>query len=285
MQRWLAGRRLGEGVLRANRVGADPGPRALPREHGLPRGGPAVVFPLLDPEGRVLYLQARYLQPNGRKYDNPSADLVPASPRLGEIRLPGPADRNDLVVVCEGVPDALTAAGAGYRAVAVLGAGLPDERLAAQLVARHPRAHLIVAFDADDRGRTGSERLIELLETLAYQHLLLDDQAMATGNLEEIVRTLASWHSGAEPIEPKPDGQLRDALERISYGHLLVDHDDGVQGTLGKLAEAVHHWAHFLPHRTRGVPDPTSASPSLELPASLLPEPSGAWVEGPDLGL
>ena len=37
MRRWLARRGLGEEVLRANRVGADPGPRSLPRRAGLPQ--------------------------------------------------------------------------------------------------------------------------------------------------------------------------------------------------------------------------------------------------------
>ena len=46
----------------------------------------------------------------------------------------------------EGISDALTSAGAGYRAVAILGAGLPDVRLATTLVARHPDERLIVAF-------------------------------------------------------------------------------------------------------------------------------------------
>src|SRR5687767_13333710 len=46
MRRWLAERGLGEEVLRANRVGADPGPTALDRPRGLPRGGPAVVLPV-----------------------------------------------------------------------------------------------------------------------------------------------------------------------------------------------------------------------------------------------
>lgn len=164
MRRWLADRALNEETLLANRVGADPGPRALGRAAGLPRGGPAVIFPLLDADRRAVYLQARYLRPGGRKYDNPSADLVPTSPRLGDVHLPGSARREGLVVVCEGLPDALTAAQAGYRSVAVLGAGLPDERLAIQLADRHPDVRLVVAFDGDHRGRAGSERLAELLD-------------------------------------------------------------------------------------------------------------------------
>ena len=209
MRRYLDSRGLGEEVLRANRVGADPGPRALPREAGLPRAGPAVVFPLFDEEGRVVYLQARYLSSNGRKYDNPSASLVPASPRLGEVRTPGAAQADDTILICEGLPDALTAAQAGYRAVAVLGAGLPDERLARALLERYPDENLVVAFDADPRGRAGAERLAELLgtagagERVAELHVPaefgdLNAWARAAGN-ERFQQGLATELSMADP--------------------------------------------------------------------------------------
>ena len=163
MQQWLAERGLGEEVLRANRVGADPGPAGLDRARGLPRGGPAVVLPVLGPDGEAAYLQSRYLNPRGHKYDNPAAALAGALPRVAEVRLPRPADNPDLVVVSEGIPDAMVAAQAGFRAVAVLGAGVPDERTAAALVERFPTERLVVAFDADAPGQAGAERLEELL--------------------------------------------------------------------------------------------------------------------------
>jgi hypothetical protein len=163
MRRWLAERGLGEEVLRANRVGADPGPTALDRPRGLPRGGPAVVLPVLGPDGEATYLQSRYLSPNGHKYDNPSAALAGGLPRTAEVRLPRPPADPGLVVVSEGIPDALVAAQAGYRAAAVLGAGVPDERTAAALVERFPTERLVVAFDADGPGQAGAERLQELL--------------------------------------------------------------------------------------------------------------------------
>ncbi|MGH8875430.1 MAG: CHC2 zinc finger domain-containing protein, partial [Acidimicrobiia bacterium] len=70
---WLADDRLlAVDVLRANRVGADPGPDLLPRRRGLPRSGVAVVLPAFDPTGTLTYVQARYLNPgSGRKYGNP----------------------------------------------------------------------------------------------------------------------------------------------------------------------------------------------------------------------
>ena len=165
MQRWLAARGLRREVLLANRVGADPGPRALHRAGGLPRRGRAVILPVLDADGRPTYFQARYLDPaGGRKYDNPAAAIVGPSPRLADIRLPGPTREQTTVLLCEGMPDALTVAQSGYRATAVLGAGLPDERLVSELVGRFPTETLVIAFDADDRGRRGGERLAELLD-------------------------------------------------------------------------------------------------------------------------
>jgi hypothetical protein len=162
-RQWLANRGLGEEVLRANRVGSDPGPERLDRAEGLPRGGRAVVLPVLGDDGRAAYLQARYIRPRSHKYDNPSWALAGPSPRVAEMRLPGAARNSGVVVVTEGIPDGLTAAQAGYRSVAVLGAGLPDERVVTELVRRYPSEQLIVAFDADHRGRAGAAALVNLL--------------------------------------------------------------------------------------------------------------------------
>lgn len=164
MRRWLSRRCLNEEVLRANRVGADPGPRLLPRAEGLPRRGLGVVLPVLGPDDKAVYLQTRYLRADGHRYDNPHSTLVGPSPRMSEMRLAGAAVRDDVVIVCEGIPDALTTSQAGYRAVAVLGAGYPDDRVAAGLVRRFPTEHLVMAFDADDRGRAGASQLAAALD-------------------------------------------------------------------------------------------------------------------------
>ena len=166
---WLAARGLDEDVLRANRVGADPGRRYLPRPKGLPAGWPAVVYPSLTPSGDVAYLQARYLDPPAHraKYDNPAARLA-ANPRLAWAVPVGPA-RSGVLVVCEGTADALVAAQAGFRAVGVLGAAYPDERVADGIAAApHPAPGLadtrvVVCFDDDPAGRAGGARLAELL--------------------------------------------------------------------------------------------------------------------------
>ncbi|MGH9137909.1 MAG: toprim domain-containing protein [Acidimicrobiales bacterium] len=162
IRRWLVDDRcLDPDVLRHNRIGADPGPRTLRRARGLPWRGPAAVFPALDGDGEPVYLQARYLHPppNRGKYDNPTAEHG-TNPRLAPVR-PVAAGIAGPTIVTEGVPDALAAATAGYRAAALLGAGLPDRRVAQRLV--ELGGVLVVAFDADDAGRAGAAKLRELL--------------------------------------------------------------------------------------------------------------------------
>jgi hypothetical protein len=166
---WLAARGLRPEVLRANQVGADPGRRYLPRPQGMPAGWPAVVYPAHSPDGRVLYAQARILDPHPErsKYDNPSAELA-ANPQLAWTKPIGPT-RDDLLLLCEGTADALVAAQAGIRSVGVFSA-YPHPGLAGDLaIALHGHPHLwgrrlVVCFDADTAGRGGAERLAELLD-------------------------------------------------------------------------------------------------------------------------
>lgn len=160
---WLTRRGFEDPVLAANHVGADPGPARLPRQPGLPRGGPAAVFPVLGRDGTPIYLQVRYLRPGASKYGNPSTDFAGPSPRLAVLRPPTPPADRQTILVCEGIPDGLTAVQAGVRACAVLGAGGADKALAANLAHRYPGRHLVLAFDADDAGRAATERLTHAL--------------------------------------------------------------------------------------------------------------------------
>ena len=166
---WLHRRGLRDEVFRANRVGADPGRRFLPRPKGLPGGWPAAVFPALDRAGDVAYFQARFLEPpDGRdKYDNPSRQWA-ANPRVAWTRTPAniPA-RHGVLVVAEGSPDALIAAQAGFASVGVLGSTYPDDRVADAIAAYSSERQSTVAVcfdcDASESGAKGAARLIELL--------------------------------------------------------------------------------------------------------------------------
>jgi Toprim-like len=166
IRRWLYGRGFHDDVLHVNQIGADPGRRALPRPRGLPAGdGLAATFPALDTTGTVRYVQTRYLtpRPGQPKYDNPAARLG-ANPRPAWLAPPVPRHEHDLVI-CEGIPDALTAAQAGYRSVATLGTHAADHHVARAL-AEHANAHgltLTAVVDADPPGRAAGKRLATLL--------------------------------------------------------------------------------------------------------------------------
>lgn len=176
---WLAEvRGLDRDVLRLNRVGADPGPALLRRSLGLPRGGVGAVFPALDELGAIAYCQTRYIEPReGRsKYDNPAARLG-HNPRLGIVRPAKPTARGPLYV-CEGLPDAYTAAAAGFDAVAVLGATYPDEGIAHRITALVAGRTAVIAFDNDPAGDSGAERMGELL---ASHHVITERARLPEG--------------------------------------------------------------------------------------------------------
>lgn len=160
----LERRELSKEVLHANRIGYDPGPGRLPRRSGLPRRGPGIVLPVLDDRAEPRYLQVRYLDPvDGRRYDNPTEELVGPSPRVAFTRLAGADADQGTALVCEGILDALSAVQAGYTAAAVLGNRAPDEGIAQALLERFHGRRLVLAFDDDDAGRGGAARLAALL--------------------------------------------------------------------------------------------------------------------------
>lgn len=186
LQRWLCDSRgLPRDVLVRNRVGADLGPRSQPRPDGMPRSA-GVVLPVVV-ERHAVYAQLRvpHPKPDGPRYLNPTSGLA-TNPRLSRAR---PAEvRHPEVVVTEGAIDALSAAAAGYRAVAVLSAAYGDEAVAVSLAKLpHP---LILAFDADDAGRTGASRLEALLEARQRPPVVLD---LGRGDLNEAMRQSGDW--------------------------------------------------------------------------------------------
>jgi DNA primase len=165
---WLNARGFSDELLRANHVGADPGRQMMQRQRGLPHGGGmGAVFPALDEAGNVAYVQTRYLDPgSGPKYDNPAAALA-ANPRLAWTRSIGPK-RPGQLLVCEGIPDALTAAGAGWDAAAILGSQAPSQDVA-DAIARHATRRgqsLLVVGDNDSAGGAFCERLQSLLSAV-----------------------------------------------------------------------------------------------------------------------
>jgi hypothetical protein len=155
---WLRHRGFSEEVLRANRVGYDPGPRAFRRARGLPYRAPGVVFPVLGPDDRAVYVQIRYLDPTkaGRdKYDN-CMSRVALNPRVVVLRTPCPDPAlAEIVVVAEGIPDGLVGAELGARAAAIIGAGNHGPEVAHRLSDAFPHGRFVLPWDADHGGRKG----------------------------------------------------------------------------------------------------------------------------------
>jgi DNA primase len=195
VREWLHGRGFTDELLATNHVGADPGRRMMRRRRGLPYGNSiAAVFPALDPEGRIQYLQARYLDPgDGPKYDNPAAALG-SNPRLAWTRAIGFA-KPEVLVVCEGIPDALTAAQAGLRSAAVLGSQAPDHSVATRLSASAEQhdLSLVAVVDNDAAGIAWGERLSGLLGD-AGQELQVIVPPTADTDLNSWASQDREWH-------------------------------------------------------------------------------------------
>jgi DNA primase len=196
VREWLHQRCFDDEILRANHVGADPGYRQLPRRYGLPKGtSPAATFPAQDASGAVTYVQTRYLDPGDRpKYDNPAARLGP-NPRIAWTRVPAASTpRAGVLIVCEGIPDALTAAQAGYRAVALLGSHAANEHTADR-VADHARRHhlaIVAVVDPDPAGRAAGQRLMHHLAARG-RHLHIVEPATGT-DLNHWAQQNPQWH-------------------------------------------------------------------------------------------
>lgn len=186
IRKWLTDDRgIPVDVLRENRIGADLGSRVQPRPEGMPHSQGAVL-PVIR-QGQVIYAQIRvpHPGPDRPKYLNPTSALA-SNPRMARMR---PTECQHLeVIVTEGAIDALAAAAGGYRAVGVLSATYCDESVALAL-SRLPHP-LVLAFDADEAGRAGADRLAALLEAKQRPPVVLD---LGSGDLNEAMRGSEDW--------------------------------------------------------------------------------------------
>jgi DNA primase len=176
---YLHGRGFSDEILRANRAGADPGRDHMFRAKGLPHGdSPAAVMPALAPDGSLAYVQARYLEPaEGVKYDNPARSMG-TNPRLAWTRTIGEPEPGPLVV-CEGIPDAWSAAQAGSASVAILGNQAPDASVARRIaaVAADQGRDLVAVIDNDDGGRVWRDNLTGLLADEGHSLTVIEPPA------------------------------------------------------------------------------------------------------------
>lgn len=202
LRRWLTETRgLPPDVLAENRVGVDLGPRTQPRPGGMPRAA-GIVLPVIE-DGHAVYAQLRvpHPGPDRPRYLNPTSELA-ANPRINRTR---PVQtRHPEVIVTEGAIDALSAAAAGYRAVAVLSATSGDNAVAVALAKLpHP---LVLAFDADDAGRAGAQRLASLLEASHHPAAVLD---LGAGDLNDAMRYANDWPTEMQTAVNRATDQQR----------------------------------------------------------------------------
>jgi DNA primase len=186
VRRWLTETRgLPEDVLRANKIGADLGPRRQSRPDGMPRAA-GVVLPVVV-DGHAVYAQVRvpHPRPDGPRYLNPTSGLA-SNPRLAYFK---PAEQwHRQVIVTEGAIDALSAAAAGFRAAAVLSAAYPNQAIAHEL-SRLPE-RIVIAFDQDDAGRASAHRLTALLEAQQRHPASL---TLRANDLNEALVSSSNW--------------------------------------------------------------------------------------------
>jgi hypothetical protein len=205
---WLHGRGFSDDLLRANRVGCDPGREMMRRQRGLAYGGSiAAVFPALNENGDIHYVQTRYLNPGtGPKYDNPSLALA-TNPRLAWTR-PTTDVNGPQLVVCEGIPDALTAAALGCVAVGMLGAQVVDSSTVDRIVnyALGTSSQVVLVNDADHAGRTWASAISGLLVSHGLRPVVIEPP---TGG------DLNQWALVSE--EEKPVGDLVASAEVMPF--------------------------------------------------------------------
>lgn len=197
-------RGLNEDVLRLNRIGFDPGSRHLDRPDGVPRSS-GIVLPVLDDDGRAVFTQTRRLgsRATAPRYLN-CANRAARNPRVAVYRSSGAS--TGPVVVCEGAIDALTAAAAGCRSVAVLGSTVADTRVADRIARLHADG-VVIAFDADEAGDRGAAGLASLLRARGVCAARLRPPEQAS-DLNGWSRTVGA--SGLETIA----AAARDAAQR-----------------------------------------------------------------------
>ena len=180
---WLHNRGFNDQLLQANHIGADPGRQMLHRQRGLPYGAtPGATFPAMNQAGEITYVQTRYLDPGtGPKYDNPAAHLA-SNPRLAWTQPTGPV-KPGYLIICEGIPDALTAVAGGYLSVAALGSSASDRNLVSAISrrARIESLAIVAAIDNDPAGHEFGRSLRKLmasqaleLQVVAAPHLDMD---------------------------------------------------------------------------------------------------------------
>jgi DNA primase len=122
-----------------------------------------LMFPILDPRGRVIAFGGRTLQKDfkGAKYLNsPETPLFHKGATLFNLANARQADKTQPLIVVEGYMDVIALDSVGFQAcVAPLGTALTETQLERLW---QTRGDPVVCFDGDAAGQRASQRLLEL---------------------------------------------------------------------------------------------------------------------------
>jgi DNA primase len=253
---YLAGRGLGEEVLRRFGVGMAPSawdqvltgsqragfkPDEL-RAAGLIQKGrqgghydrfrSRITFPIRDQRGRVLGFGARALSPDSKpKYLNsPEGELYRKSDTLyGIDRARGPIAKARRAIVVEGYTDVLALHQAGVEeAVAIMGTAITPEQLA---MLAGLTSSVVLALDAD---RAGADAMIRAQRVAGGRGLELRVAAMPEGEDPADMLQEGSTERFMELVESAidlPSFRVRTALGRGDLGSVA-----GRERALGEVA-------------------------------------------------
>ena len=172
---WLHQRGLTDDILRANRIGFDPGSHVAPRPRGLPRWRGVTVCSF-DRSGALAYVQVRNLDGQAlSKYSNPT----PQHGNLPPVTFPRGAPAAGPVVVAEGVLDGLIVTQTGHRCAALISTSSitsANTSPAAELIRAHANGQpIVLALDGDTAGRAATARLRTQLADTPLQVLRIPD--------------------------------------------------------------------------------------------------------------
>ena len=152
----MAKRGLTDGALKTGLIKREAGGGL----HDMFRG--RLMFPIRDPQGRVIAFGGRVLDDRLPKYINSTESPLYSKARTVYGLYEGRAaiTKADRAIVVEGYIDAIALAQAGFNAtVASLGTALTVDQL--RLLGRYTK-NVVACFDGDNAGRKASVRALEV---------------------------------------------------------------------------------------------------------------------------
>ncbi len=276
VREYLAGRGLGEEIVREFRLGLSPGRglAAKAKERGFTldelrgaglatvRGGDyfpqRLMFPLCDARGRVVGFQARKLHDDdplrGKYVNSPEGDLFKKSAILYGLHLARASiSKQDRAAVVEGNTDVIALRQAGFEpAAASMGTALTEQQL--RELGRLTR-RVVLCFDADAAGQDASLRGMELAAAQGFDVKVVtlppgQDPADAPEGFEERLDSAESYLLYRVRLEldrsaDRQEGFVRarevlakaeDSPERQEALRLVADRLDLPRETLSGLA-------------------------------------------------